>query len=70
MDFTKICDNDFMAEYRRRFQLASGTFVNSSEEVVLHLGAYYGDRDREQFLAVYLNGRNEIICTEVLFAGS
>lgn len=45
-------------------------FVRSAEEVVNYLKHNLRDRNREVFLVIYLNGRNQIISMEELFTGT
>ena len=67
----KISDADFLDAYRERFSLPAGNYMRSKDDVILHLnGVFNNIREREQFIAIYLNGRNQAIKSEVLFTGS
>ena len=45
-------------------------FIRSSEEVIKYLQHNLRDRNREVFVVIYLNGRNQILKMEELFEGS
>jgi DNA repair protein RadC len=45
-------------------------FIRSSEEVIQYLQHNLRDRNREVFVVIYLNGRNQIIKMEELFEGT
>ena len=45
-------------------------FIRSSEEVLDYLKHNFRDKNREIFLIIYLNGRNQIIKMEELFEGT
>ena len=45
-------------------------FIESSEQVIEFLSHTLSFRDRETFLVIYLNGRNQILASEELFTGT
>ena len=68
---SKISDKVIKDEYKRRFRLKDGDFIHSSKDAVEHLETYLSDsKDRESFIVIFLNGRNQIISSEVLFEGT
>jgi DNA repair protein RadC len=70
MELSHISDDIIRDEYSRRFRLHKGDFIRSSEDVVNHLRTYLGNRtDRELFVVMFLNARNQVISTEVMFEG-
>ena len=70
IDVKNISDSTIEDEFIRRFTISSGEQIRSSEDLVLHLRPFFTDPFKEQFLVVFLNGRNAIIKTEVLFEGT
>ena len=71
MQLSKISDDLIKDEYVKRFRLSDGGFIRSGEDAAKHLETYLGKKgDRECFVVVYLNGRNQIIHTEILFEGT
>ena len=69
-NINRISDSELIAEYNSRFQLKAGAVLSSSIATSKHFRTYFEFRDREQFAVAYLNGRNELIKTEILFTGS
>ena len=53
-----------------RDKVVGQDFLRSSEEVIDYLRLNLRDRNREVFLVVFLNGRNQIMAMEELFAGT
>ncbi len=45
-------------------------FIESSEQVIEFLRHALSSRDRESFMVIYLNGRNQVITAEELFSGT
>ena len=70
IDVKNISDSTIEDEFIRRFTISSGEQIRSSEDLVLHLRPFFTDPFKEQFVVVFLNGRNAIIKTEVLFEGT
>jgi DNA repair protein RadC len=70
IDVKNISDSTIEDEFIRRFTISSGEQIRSSEDLVLHIRPFFTDPFKEQFLVVFLNGRNAIIKTEVLFEGT
>ena len=66
----QISDSDIIEEFQKRFELKAGDFMSTISETVLHLRSQFKERDREQFIIIFLNGRNQIIITETIFTGT
>jgi len=70
MNLSIISDSDLQSEYIKRFTLSSGERIGSADDVILHLRPFFTDPFREQFVVIFLNGKNAVITTEVLFEGT
>ena len=69
--FSNVSDNDLMDEYNRRFTLKAGDRITDSEHAVLHLRSLFvDDLHREKFVVLFLNARNQVITSDVLFEGT
>jgi len=68
----QISDADLELEYRERFSVPEGEIISDSAMAAKHFTAVIGDRitERECFAVMLLNGRNQLIHTEVLFEGT
>ena len=68
----QISDADLELEYRKRFSVPEGEIISDSAMAAKHFTAVIGDRitERECFAVMLLNGRNQLIHTEVLFEGT
>ena len=68
----KISDADLELEYRKRFSVPEGDIISDSATAAKHFTAIIGDRitERECFIVMLLNGRNQLIHTEILFEGT
>jgi len=68
----KISDADLELEYRKRFSVPEGEIVSDSATAAKHFTAVIGDRitERECFVIMLLNGRNQLVFTEILFEGT
>ena len=68
----KISDAELELEYRKRFSVPEGEIISDSATAAKHFTAFIGDRitERECFAVMLLNGRNQLIHTEVLFEGT
>ena len=51
-------------------RIIDADFVRSSDEVIDYLRHNLRDKNRETFIAIYLNGRNQVIKMEALFEGT
>ncbi len=51
-------------------RIVDADFVRSSDEVIDYLRHNLRDKSREVFIAIYLNGRNQVIKMEELFEGT
>ena len=68
---SKVSDEQISDEYRKRFELKKGDFIKGAEDAAKHFNSEIGKRlDKELFGAIFLNGRNQVITTEILFEGS
>jgi len=71
MNIAEISDDIIHEEYVRRFTISGGESIRSASACADHFRAFFKDADRrEQFVALFLNGQNQVLETEVLFAGS
>jgi DNA repair protein RadC len=68
----QISDTDLELEYRKRFSVPEGDIISDSTTAAKHFTAFIGDRitERECFVVMLLNGRNQLTHTEVLFEGT
>ena len=67
----KVSDQEIETAFRERFRIKDGEIIKSSEKAAEHLMTYLGGKlDRECFVVMFLNGRNQLLSTEVLFRGS
>ena len=68
----KISDAELELEYRKRFSVPEGEIISDSATAAKHFTAVIGDRitERECFVVMLLNGRNQLTHTEVLFEGT
>ena len=65
-----ISDEDLRQAYHARFQMNVGEVFSGSNQVADHLMTFLDGRDRETFVVVFLNGRNALISTEIIFEGT
>ena len=72
MNLSHISDELLKNEYTSRFGLKTGdTLIQNSQAAVDHLRQYFIDEpDRESFVVLFLNGRNQIIATDTLASGT
>ena len=66
----QVSDEDLRQAYQTRFRVNTGEMLNSSQQVADHLSTYLSGRSRETFCVIYLNGRNAVIDTFVMFEGT
>ena len=68
----QISDADLELEYRKRFTVPEGEIISDSATAAKHFTAVIGERvtERECFLVMLLNGRNQLIHSEILFEGT
>ena len=68
----QISDTDLELEYRKRFSVPEGEIISDSATAAKHFTAVIGDRitERECFLVMLLNGRNQLVHSESLFEGT
>ena len=72
MNLSHISDEILKNEYTSRFGLKAGdTLIQNSQAAVDHLRQYFIDEpDRESFVVLFLNGRNQIIITDTMATGT
>lgn len=71
MDLNRIPDDTIREEYTKRFSIPAGKRIGSCTKAADHIRSHLSSyRDREAFVAVYLNAQHQCLCTEVLFVGS
>ncbi|MBT7825738.1 MAG: DNA repair protein [Bacteroidetes bacterium] len=68
----KISDADLELEYRKRFSVPEGEIISDSATAAKHFTAAIGDRmtERECFVVMLLNGRNQLVESSILFEGT
>ena len=68
----QISNTDLVLEYRKRFSVPEGEIISDSATAAKHFTSVIGDRitERECFVVMLLNGRNQLILTELLFEGT
>ncbi|NQT97884.1 MAG: DNA repair protein RadC [Candidatus Marinimicrobia bacterium] len=59
-----------MAERYLKDRIIDRDFIESSEQVIEFLSHALSIRDRETFLVVYLNGRDQVLGSEEIFSGT
>jgi DNA repair protein RadC len=68
---SRVSDEQISDEYRKRFELKKGDIITSSKDAAKHFNSVIGKRlDKELFGVIFLNGRNQVITTEIMFEGS
>lgn len=67
-----ISDKDLAVVNKERFSVPDGDLLTSSDKAAKHVTAFLGDgiNDRERFVVLLLNARNQLMKTVVLFEGS
>jgi len=70
MRLGQISDNQILSEYRKRFRIPVGNVIENATDAVEHLRLFFEDKHRESFVVIFLNGRNALLATEILFTGS
>ena len=67
----KVSDEELESAFQKRFRINVGEAIKGSENVAKNLMTYLGGRlTRECFVVVFLNNRNQILSTEILFEGT
>ena len=68
----KISDAELELEYRKRFSVPEGEIISDSATAAKHFTAAIGDRmtERECFVVMLLNGRNQLVESSILFEGT
>ena len=67
----KVSDEELESAFQKRFRVSVGEAIKGSDHVAKHLMTYLGGRlTRECFVVVFLNNRNQILSTEILFEGT
>ena len=68
----KISDADLELAYRDRFTVPEGEIISDSATAAKHFTAVIGERmtERECFVVMLLNGRNQLVHSEILFEGT
>ena len=68
----KISDADLELAYRDRFTVPEGEIISDSATAAKHFVTVIGDRitERECFLVMLLNGRNQLVGSSILFEGT
>jgi DNA repair protein RadC len=65
-----ISDDDLRAAYHARFRIKAGQSYSNSQQVADHLVILLEGKKRETFVVMYLNQRNALIDSEVIFEGT
>jgi DNA repair protein RadC len=68
----QISDADLELAYRDRFTVPEGEIISDSATAARHFTAFIGDRitERECFVIMLLNGRNQLVESSILFEGT
>ena len=67
----KVSDEELESAFQKRFRINVGEAIKGSENVAKNLMTYLGGRlTRECFVVVFLNNRNQVLSTEILFEGT
>jgi len=66
----QVSDEDLRQAYQARFRMNVGEVFSGSRQVADHLSTYLNGRSKETFTVIYLNGRNAVIDTFVMFEGT
>ena len=66
----QVSDEDLRQAYQSRFRVNTGEVLNDSRKVADHLSTYLNGRSKETFAVIFLNGRNAVIDTFVMFEGT
>ena len=67
----RVSDSELDKEYRKRFFLSAGEELHGAEDAAKHFNMLFADDPaREYFGIIYLNGKNDVISSEVLFTGT
>ena len=66
----RVSDQDLREAYNARFTLKTGEVLDNSRKVADHLATLLAGRTRETFVVLFLNRRNALLSTEILFEGT
>ncbi len=67
----KVSDSELDKEYRKRFFLSAGEKLHGAEDAAKHFNMLFAkDPSREHFGLICLNGRNDVISSEIIFSGT
>ena len=67
----RVSDSDLDLEYRKRFFLKAGDKLYGADDASKHFSILFSeDKAREHFGVIYLNGKNDVISSEILFTGT
>ena len=66
----RVSDRDLREAYHDRFTLKAGEVLDNSRKVADHLATLLAGRTRETFIVCFLNRRNALLSTEILFEGT
>jgi len=67
----RISDSEIDKEYRKRFFLTAGDKLYGADDASKHFSILFSeDKAREHFGVIYLNGKNAVISSEILFSGT
>jgi len=65
-----ISDVELRAAFRHRFSLKCGSIIDRSEDAAEEFVALLLDQGRERFAGLFLNGRNQMISSQILSEGT
>ena len=67
----RVSDSEIDKEYRKRFFLKAGDKLYGADDASKHFSILFSeDKAREHFGVIYLNGKNAVISSEILFSGT
>ncbi len=65
-----MSDEDLRQAYQTRFRVEIGEVLDCGRAAADHLSTYFNGRTTEAFAVIFLNSRNAIIATKIMFEGT
>lgn len=66
----QVSDDDLRHAYQSRFRAEVGEILDNGRATADHLSTYFNGHTTEGFAVIFLNSRNAIIATEIMFEGT
>ena len=71
MNLKRLTDDVIRDEYVRRFTITGGERIKSSQDAADHFRGFFVEAGKqEQFVVLFLNAANAVLCTEVISNGT